>query len=134
MSENNSKFSTLSDIRGFITKAVIVQGYGLKLRLTPPTASAALDVREQMFSTVGDKPQAGTLLKATALAVKAGLAQKLTLDESMRLVLRMGGENGPLAKEALKLCGLGHMLSGFDENLEEKDPNPFSSREPQAVM
>lgn len=128
------KLSTLADIRRLIGEPAILEVAGLRLRLTPPTAAAALEVREKMFASVEEVQQAGVMLAATALAVKACLDLSLDDEEAMQLVLRTGGERGPLALQALELCGLGHMLAeaasrmGEEEaSTEAANPTPFSS-------
>ena len=129
------KLSTLADIRRLIGEPSILEVAGLRLRLTPPTAAAALEVRERMFASVEEVQQAGVMLTATALAVKACLDLSLDDEEAMQLVLRTGGERGPLALQALELCGLGHMLAEAARRMGEEgeasteaaNPTPFSS-------
>ncbi len=128
------KLSSLADIRRLISHPVTLEAARLRLRLRPPTAGAALEVREKMFASVEETRQAGVMLTATALAVKACLDPGLNEEEAMQLVLRTGGERGPLALQALELCGLGHMLAEAARRLGEEegapDPLPFSSPEP----
>ena len=129
------KLSTLADIRRLIGEPVILPVAGLRLQLTPPTAAAALEVREKMFASVEETQQTGVMLTAAALAVKACLDLRLNDEEAMQLVLRTGGERGPLALQTLELCGLGHMLvevarrmgEDGEASAEVANPTPFSS-------
>lgn len=122
------KLSTLSDIRRLIGAPVTVETCGLRLRLTPPQAADALEVREKMFSSLEDGKPGGTMLAATALALKTCLnGMNLGEEEAMQLILRAGGERGKLAVQALELCGLGHILAGAEDGSRQgEDPVPFS--------
>ncbi len=118
-------FSTLKDIRRLLDESTVVEVSGLRLRLKAPAALSALEVREKMFATAKDGEPSGALLQAAALALGACLQQNLTEEELMQLVLRTGGESGPLAQKALELCGLDRMLAGAPST-EEQSPVPFS--------
>lgn len=127
------KLSTLADIRRLISQPVALEAAGLRLELRPPAAAAALEVREQMFASVDESQQAGVMLRATALAVRACLDAGLTEEGALKLVLRTGGERGWLALQALELCGLGHLLAEAARRMGEEetpDPVPFSLPEP----
>ena len=122
--------ATLADVQALLGEVVQVEAAGLRLRLTPPTAAAAIALRNRLFAGLAEdrEPVGGVMLEAAGLAVAACLGMELDEDEAARLILRAGGESGPLAREALRLCGLDAVLAG-DPGGEgaEVDPDPFSS-------
>ena len=122
-----AKLSTVDEIRNWLGSSATVEVGELTLRLKPPTAAAAVAVREQLFNSVGNGDgKSGTVLKAAALAAGACLDKKLTEEELSQLILRSGGERGPLAKKAFELCGLDEILNQDQVLQQESDPVPFS--------
>ena len=125
---NNGAFATVDDIRRLLGEPVEVEAAGLRLRLEPPSAATALAVREKLFADLNDDDlKGGVLLRAAAAALQACFSAALSDDEAARLILRAGGESGPLARTALKLCGLDTMLGAAGEASGADDPTPFGS-------
>ena len=126
--EKKNSFSTVKDIRRLIGQPVVVEAAGLRLQLRPPSALVALEVRGKMLAGAKEEGErGGTILQAAALAVGSCLGLKsLSQEDLMQLVLRMGGEQGPLAEAALELCGLDYLIVRAQELAREQNPAPFS--------
>ena len=96
-------------IDAIVGRDVVVEVDGQRLRLVSPTSADLMRLRGVAASVDEKDPSVGLLIVTEAVrATVPGAAEEPVARD---LVLRTGGEMGELGRSALKLCGLGQVVS-----------------------
>ncbi len=121
------KLSNVREIRQFINEPVLIEAAGLRLELKPVEAAAARRIRKELIERFQKGGEEGGLLLETAQkALRACLRMPLSEEDTVKLIMRSGGEQGKLARAATNLCGLDHLFVDTSQDQEAADPTPFS--------
>ena len=121
------KLSNVKEIRQFINEPVVIEAAGLRLELKPVEAAAARRIRKELIERFQKGGEEGSLLLETSQkALRACLRMPLSEEDTVKLIMRSGGEQGKLARAATNLCGLDHLFVDTSQDQEAADPTPFS--------
>ena len=124
MSTQKKRTANVDQIKAILSitdKVRTVEVEGVSIELSVPD----LDDAQRLRSVVTQSDPEDAAKMGLVLATEALIAcvRGLDKDTALKLVLISGGELGPLAMEALNLCGVGNFIS---KAIEEGKADPTS--------